>query len=310
MNKTLKFGIIFLTGALLFTACRQSRHEGFEESETGLYYAIHKENPSGKKGKEGDIMFCSMTLTLKGAEGKKDSLIFNSDDAPDYPGGIKFIQVLKPEYEGDLMEGIANLHVGDSASFIVSSDSFFIVSNKLKALPPGINPGSELLFTFGVKDFKSREETIKLVQNLQMQQSAMNQEKMNQLRDSEADDMKAYLERKNITEKPTASGLVFVQNEKGNGSKPKKGQKVTVNYSGYLLNGKKFDSSYDRNEPITFTLGQGEVIAGWDEGIGMMNVGGTATFVIPSVLAYGSNGQGDIPPFAPLVFEVQLLKAE
>ena len=109
---------------------------------------------------------------------------------------------------------------------------------------------------------------------------------------------------------PTSSGLVFVQNEKGNGPKPKKGQKVTVNYSGYLLNGKKFDSSYDRNEPITFTLGQGEVIAGWDEGIGMMNVGGTATLVIPSVLGYGSNGQGDIPPFAPLVFEVQLLKAE
>lgn len=303
MNKKLKSGLIVLSGILLFTSCRQSRHEGFEESETGLYYAIHKENASGKKGKVGDIMFCSMTLTLKGFEGKKDSVLFNSDEAADYPGGIKFIELLKPEYEGDLMEGVANLHVGDSASFIVSSDSFFLVSNKLKELPPGIQPGTELLFSFGVKDFKSREETIELVQKL-------NQEQMNQLRDSEAADMKSYLDRKNITAKPTESGLIFVENEKGNGPKPKKGQKVTVNYSGYLLNGKKFDSSYDRNEPITFTLGQGEVIAGWDEGIGMMNVGGTSTLVIPSVLAYGSNGQGDIPPFAPLVFEVQLLNAE
>jgi FKBP-type peptidyl-prolyl cis-trans isomerase len=310
MNKTLKFGIFLLASSMVLTACQQSRHDGFDESETGLYYAVHKENPEGKKGKEGDIMFCFMQLSLKGVEGKSDSLLFNSIDAPDYPGGIKFIQILKPEYSGDLMEGVVGLHVGDSASFIVSADSFFLVSNKMKSLPPGIKAGSELQFTFGVKDFKSKEETIQMLQNLQTQQSAVSQEKMNQLRDSEASDLEAYLKRKNITTKPNTSGLIYIQNEKGNGAKVKKGQKVTVNYSGYLLNGKKFDSSYDRNEPFTFTLGQGEVIGGWDEGIAMMQVGGTATLVVPSVLAYGSNGQGDIPPFSPLVFEVQLLKSE
>jgi FKBP-type peptidyl-prolyl cis-trans isomerase len=76
------------------------------------------------------------------------------------------------------------------------------------------------------------------------------------------------------------------------------------------LNGKKFDSSFDRGQPFEFTLGKGEVIAGWDEGVAMMNVGGTATFVIPSVLRLRFKWRsGDIPPFAPLVFEVQLLKA-
>ncbi len=145
---------------------------------------------------------------------------------------------------------------------------------------------------------------------MQAKSSGMDKARMDQLQASEAEDLRLYLERKKITAKPNPSGLIFIQTEKGNGQKPKVGQKVTLNYSGYLLNGKKFDSSFDRGTPFEFTLGKGEVIAGWDEGVAMMNVGGTATFVIPSVLGYGSNGAGDIPPFAPLVFEVQLLKAE
>ena len=113
-------------GMVLLSACMKSRHEGFEESETGLYYAIHKESGATKTPKEGDILWCKMQLLLKGADGKKDSMLYDSDDAPDFPGGIKFIQYVKPEYEGDLMEGVSKLHIGDSASFIVSADSFFL----------------------------------------------------------------------------------------------------------------------------------------------------------------------------------------
>jgi len=101
-----------------------------------------------------------------------------------------------------------------------------------------------------------------------------------------------------------------VEKDKGKGPKAKKGQVVTLQYTGYLLNGKKFDSSFDHGQPFSFTLGNGEVIAGWDEGVSMMNVGTSAMFIIPSVLAYGSNGSGEIPPYSPLVFEVQLMKAE
>jgi FKBP-type peptidyl-prolyl cis-trans isomerase len=313
MTKTklnLKNLILASAGLFLLSACMKSRHEGFEESETGLYYAIHKESGATKTPKEGDILFCKMKLFVKGGEGQKDSLLYNSDEAPDFPGGIKFIQLVKPEYPGDLMEGVAKLHIGDSASFIVSADSFFIVSNKMEKLPDGIKAGSELLFHFGVKDIKSKDETIKMISEMQAKSSGMDKARMDQLQASEAEDLRLYLERKKITAKPNPSGLIFIQTEKGNGQKPKVGQKVTLNYSGYLLNGKKFDSSFDRGTPFEFTLGKGEVIAGWDEGVAMMNVGGTATFVIPSVLGYGSNGAGDIPPFAPLVFEVQLLKAE
>ena len=114
-------------GMVFLSACMKSRHEGFEESETGLYYAIHKESGATKTPKEGDILWCKMQLLVKGAEGQKDSMLYDSNEMPDFPGGIKFIQYVKPEYAGDLMEGVSKLHIGDSASFIVSADSFFLV---------------------------------------------------------------------------------------------------------------------------------------------------------------------------------------
>lgn len=97
----------------------------------------------------------------------------------------------------------------------------------------------------------------------------------------------------------------------GTGDVAKVGKKVTVNYVGTLLDGTKFDSSYDRNEPFSFNLGAGEVIKGWDQGVVDMKVGGKRRLTIPSSLAYGDNGiPGAIPPKATLVFEVELLKVE
>ncbi len=107
----------------------------------------------------------------------------------------------------------------------------------------------------------------------------------------------------------TESGLRYKIIQKGNGKKPEKGQRVSVHYEGSLANGQIFDSSYKRKEPITFQLGVGQVIPGWDEGIGLLKVGDKARFVIPSHLAYGSAGAGGvIPPNATLIFDVELME--
>jgi FKBP-type peptidyl-prolyl cis-trans isomerase len=106
----------------------------------------------------------------------------------------------------------------------------------------------------------------------------------------------------------TDSGLRYKLINKGDGKKAEKGKNVSVHYKGMLPNGKEFDSSYSRNKPIDFPLGEGHVIAGWDEGISMLQVGDKARFVIPSHLAYGSAGAGGvIPPNATLVFDVELM---
>jgi peptidylprolyl isomerase len=106
----------------------------------------------------------------------------------------------------------------------------------------------------------------------------------------------------------TASGLKYKITQKGNGIKAIAGAKVSVHYTGTLTDGKKFDSSRDRNQPFTFNLGQGQVIKGWDEGIALLQVGDKAVFTIPPSLGYGANGAGgSIPPNATLIFEVELI---
>jgi len=109
----------------------------------------------------------------------------------------------------------------------------------------------------------------------------------------------------------TSSGLLYKLEKVNNSHKPTNGNKVKVHYKGMLLDGTVFDSSFKRNQPIEFTLGVGQVIKGWDEGISLLGIGDKASFIIPSDLAYGSSGAGGvIPPNATLVFEVELISAE
>jgi peptidylprolyl isomerase len=116
------------------------------------------------------------------------------------------------------------------------------------------------------------------------------------------------------TPKPvtTPSGLQIIDTKVGAGSSPKTGQTCVMHYTGWLYEngakGKKFDSSVDRGEPFEFKIGQRQVIAGWDEGVASMKVGGKRTLIIPAALGYGAQGAGNvIPPNATLMFDVELL---
>ena len=110
----------------------------------------------------------------------------------------------------------------------------------------------------------------------------------------------------------TSTGLRYTDEVVGTGAQPKAGQSVQVHYTGWLdqggKKGTKFDSSRDRGQPFSFTIGQGQVIQGWDEGVASMKVGGKRTLVIPAALGYGARGAGGvIPPGATLIFDVELL---
>lgn len=119
---------------------------------------------------------------------------------------------------------------------------------------------------------------------------------------------------------PTAQPTIDLQNIKelmfqdikvGTGESAITGKNVTVNYIGYLINGTKFDSSYDRGIPFAFNLGVGQVIKGWDQGVVGMKIGGKRRLIIPSTLGYGEKGAGEvIPTNATLVFDIELLKIE
>jgi FKBP-type peptidyl-prolyl cis-trans isomerase FkpA len=111
-----------------------------------------------------------------------------------------------------------------------------------------------------------------------------------------------YKQEHNITAEPLPSGLYYIETKTGTGASPVYASKVKVKYTGMFTDGSVFDSG-----TFTFSFGMGQVIAGWDEGIGYMKEGGKATLIVPSDLAYGPDGYGSIPGYTPLVFTVELI---
>ncbi len=270
--------------------------DGYKTTKTGLKYKFELQNKDAQKAVIGDILELKMRYTVK------DSVIFNSDD---YAQSIPF-KLVEPLYDGDVVEGIAMMGLGDSAIFIVSADSFFLRNVGLPELPYFIEKGSPLTFYISLLSIKSKEDYDKEQLELQKQKTAM----LEIQRNEELPAREEYLKKNKITAKPTSSGLFFIEISKGKGKPASVGTVVNVHYKGFLLNGTQFDSSYDRNQPISFKMGGGQVIPGFEEGISMMKEGGKAQLIIPSEIGYADNELENIPPYSTLVYEVELVKVE
>lgn len=208
---------------------------------------------------------------------------------------------------GIIYEIIDNLEKGDSVFFQLTTEKFFENSPNSVSMPDSIK-GRLISFYCGVQDIMEKDE----FENFQREQmEKMQNEMSNNMEEQLIIDIELldkYLNDSNISAIKTASGLRYDISEEGSGPNAPVGSSVKVHYTGMLLDGTKFDSSVDRGEPFEFNLGQGQVIKGWDEGIGYFNKGAKGTIYIPSSLGYGPNGAGGvIPPNAILVFEIELL---
>lgn len=292
----LQISLAALSAVVLLSSCDKGKYPGFEKTENGLYYQFHKENKEAKKPVEGDVMTLVMMY-----KNNRDSVIFDSRQR----GGEIMVQLSKPTFKGSIEEGFAMMTEGDSASFYVNADSLFAKTFQAE-LPKFIEKGSDLLFIVKVVKIEGKEAVEAKRKKMMEEQMA----EMEKARGAEQGLRDKYITDNKITVKPTASGLYFVEKVKGKGAKAAKGKTVKVHYTGTLLDGTKFDSSFDRNQPIEFPLGTGQVIPGWDEGIAMMSVGGKAQLIIPSSIGYGENGSGPIGPYSTLLFEVELLEVK
>jgi len=244
-----------------------------------------------------------INLTVSSIDGKK---IFSSLDQ-NRP--ITF-EYGKPFDTKGFDEAIGTMKNGSKATVVVPSAMGF--GDKGKKDMTGkdiISPYSPVVYDIEVIDLKTKAESEKAIKD----EAAKKEKAAAEAKINEPSLIQQYVKDNKITVKPTASGLYYVEKVAGKGPKAKAGQKVKVNYTGKLFNGKVFDSSLDDKpaRPYEFTLGKGEVIPGWDEGIALMSAGGKATLIVPSSLAYGDRGAGnDIAPFTPLVFDVELVSIE
>ena len=289
MKKTIVITVMLAITGLFITSCQTgSDAEGFKQTESGLLYKYVEKSNNTTSPEETNILTLSMTY------GSADSIVFDSKKSP-MPMELP---LMKSVYKGDLYEGLAMMHVGDSVIFKCNADSVFTKLFRLQSPPPGLESADFIFFNVKLLDFKTQAEM-----------QAAREAEMEMLKNEEAVKRNTYLDEHYPNAQPSASGLYYVQLKKGNGIKPEVGKKVKVHYTGTLLDGTKFDSSLDRGQPIEFALGQGRVIKGWDEGIANMSKGEKGIFIIPSDLAYGPGNRG-IPPFSTLVFEVELVDFE
>jgi len=293
MRKFLFIAFAGILAGFFLTSCSQpSRHPGFKKTSTGLYYKFYHKSGDTTQPRLTEYAMVEMIY------GTPDSVLFDSRNLPAFQRPMK-IPIIKSIYKGDIYEGIEMMHVGDSAVFQSNADSVFKKLFRMRKLPSFVDTTKDVYFAIKLVG-------VKTPQQLQAEESVH----MTKLRNAESKEREAYLKKNNITVKPSPDGLYFIPEKRGKGPHPKVGDKVSVHYTGYLLNGKKFDSSRDRGKPFEFTLGKHQVIPGWDEGVAMLRKGGTAKLIIPSSLGYGTRNMGPIPPFSTLVFDVELVKIQ
>jgi len=286
-------GIAMLTS--VFTACNKSKHPGYKQTASGLYYNFLTQN-DGETPQVGDVVNIEFAYYVQDTTGK-DTLL--STSAKVLNGQPFYDKIQESLFVGDYYEGLRLMHKGDSVSMYISADSVFakMFGVPQDMTPKFIKPNSDMRWEVKMVDFCTEEEFL-----------ARRESEKQAKADAAKEVFEQYIAENAIEAEPTESGLIYVCTKKGDGLHPQTGNTVSVHYTGTLLNGEKFDSSVDRGEPIEFPLGIGQVIPGWDEGIALMSKGEKGILYIPQNLAYGENSPAPvIPPFSNLIFEVELV---
>jgi FKBP-type peptidyl-prolyl cis-trans isomerase len=297
MKNVTKLMIALVVLVALGTAC--SKYPGFKkDKQEGFYYKFYIENKKEVRPEIGDIV--EFTYTFR----TKDSILVENVFWDD--------MIRESVYPGDIYAALRRMHLGDSATFILDGDTFFQYS----AGQPFPFEGNELYLDIKLHSIISEEEFERRYMEQLQQEEAM----MEDLRLLEDDLINEYIQRNNIKVKPTANGLFLVKNITGTGKPIKDGSRVAIHYTGKFLDGTVFDSSVEYGMPIELIVGVDRFIQGWEEALLLMRGGDKVTVLIPSHLAYGARGIKDprdpggqeyiIPPYSPLVFDMEVVSVE
>jgi FKBP-type peptidyl-prolyl cis-trans isomerase len=301
--------IAILGVALISNTGCNSNNGGFKKAH-GIEYKIVKDAP-GKNAQMGDIVEFNLIA-------KADTTELGNTYKQGKPGVMRVSEV---KNSGDLQAVFPYLSVGDSAIVQISCDSI------IKSIPPAqleqamkmqpwMKKGKKIVINLSVVSIKSMEDYKKDMDAKQAQ--AQQEAKAKAAVQMPIDDktLQEYFAKNNIKAQKTASGLYYTIQKPGSGAQIAKGQSVSMMYNGKTLDGKIFDSNIDTSishhgEPLVFTVGQGQMIPGVDEGVGLLKKGTKATLYLPSPLAYGAQSPSpNVAPNSILIFEVEITEVK
>lgn len=287
----MKKNFVFLTlmclfVGLVFTSCKQD-YPGYKKTADGLYYRFINRNENGKQPQMTDFLKVKMACYLN------DSLYYGWKES----NGEVHVQLSDPHFPGDLQSAYAMMREGDSASFYIKADSIAVKYYNQSPEAVGLMPTDRFRYEVKVLEIKTKDE-------FQAEIEKMKEEMANKSREEFA----AYVKEKGITVSPEPSGIYIIPLEKGTGRCPVKGEKVELDFVANLLNGVSLGSTYEEGEKLSFVLGKGTTIQGWEEIVPKMHLGERVRAIIPFDMAYGDRAVGSIPPYSNLVYDIKLLK--
>jgi peptidylprolyl isomerase len=226
--------------------------------------------------------------------GLKDSTLFDSKEM----ASPIVLPVIESQYEGDFYEALQLFSQGDSASFVLKAGPFFTKTFGQPAVPEFMTDETDLYFDVKLAKVQSEEEIEAETQARNREQEELEMVKLQQ-----------YVQNNNISVQPSATGVYYMESKKGSGKAPVADQYATVHFTVSLLDGMKLFSTVERGEPIDFKVGSKFENPGFQEAVGQMKEGGKANAIVPSSMAFGAQGAGNIvPPFSTLYYELELVK--
>ena len=254
--------------------------------ETGLKYHMHDYHPDQPYPNPGDIIYLRMDYYLG------DSLLFTYRELPD----TMKMRMTKPDMPGTIDEGLFQMHQYDSTEFILDANKFYLHTRNLAEIPVFINIGDSLRFYVRIMKIIPAEEW-----------EQIQSKKLEEKREFEISGIRRYQLDHNLNTEKTDKGVYREITHKGSGPVVTTNSQVSMHYEGKFLNDNVFSSTYDSQQPFTFSMGQNKLIPGLEDGLTGMTEGSTIKLIIPFDLAYGEEQRGPIPPWSTLVFEVQII---
>ena len=284
MKRTsIQSGIYLILLAFLFS-CSGDKFEGYELTPEGVRYKVHNRSGNALNPQLTDWVTVKMNYRLE------DTMLFSSENLEE---PLRF-SMIEPMFEGDLYEALKLMAVGDSMTFAIVADSFFYKTAFAKKLPPFVEPGDPMYYDVKLTNVTTDEEY-----KQEIAEEVNNKEK------EELQKLNAYLEKNNITIQPEESGLYFIPLEKGTGIRPDTGDMCRVFLEVSILDGELLYSNFE-GTPLDVEYGKSFDTKGFMEGVGMLNVGGSARLIVPSNIGVGESGKETVAPYTTIVYEIKL----